>query len=111
MRKGRNLEQFAKRIESHIRKSGQVESMELLVCKLLTGEDVKVAAILAAKWVEWRYGKATETHEHSLKVELNIGDADRIIAGYFIAAGSGQNQAGEGDTGQAEEQTIDILPA
>jgi hypothetical protein len=62
MRHGKTLEQFAKRIETHIRKSGNVESMEKLICRLLTGDDPKVAAILATKWVTWRFGEPTQKH-------------------------------------------------
>lgn len=68
-----------------------------------------VAAVMASRWVEWRYGKAKETHEHKVRVEMNIGDADRIIAGYFIAAASGAHSASEGDTGQAEKQAHQLL--
>ncbi len=59
-----NLEQFAKRIETRIRASGKSDGMERLVCRLLTGKNPTIAAKLAEKWVEWRYGKAKETHEH-----------------------------------------------
>lgn len=60
MRHGQTLEQFAKRIETRIRKAGQTDSMERLICRLMTGDDVKVATILAVKWVEWRFGKAPQ---------------------------------------------------
>ena len=60
---------FARRIEKAIVKSGQGK-MDNLVCRLLTGDDTKVAAMLAAKWVEWRYGKALEKHEHSGDVRV-----------------------------------------
>lgn len=62
--KQENLEAFAKRIETRIKASAAgTDSMERLICRLMTGSDVKVAGVLAAKWVEWRYGKATERHE------------------------------------------------
>lgn len=60
--KAEDLQAFAKRIETKLRK-GNGEAMENLVCRLLTGADVKVAAFLANKWVEWRYGRPKETHE------------------------------------------------
>jgi len=56
------LDDFAKRVEAKI-KASCGHGMENLLCRLLTGDDVKVAAALAAKWVEWRYGKPTERHE------------------------------------------------
>lgn len=59
----KSLENFAKHIEERLRRGKDKSSMELLICRLLMGEDVKVAAMLAGKWVEWRYGKAKETHE------------------------------------------------
>ena len=78
MRKGKTLEQFAKRIETRIRQSGQTDSMERLICRLLTGDDVKVSAILAAKWVEWRYGKATEHLKIEAHVEHEHFDASKL---------------------------------
>jgi len=61
--KADNLEAFAKRIEREICKANMKdqESMERLVCRLLTnGKHPTVAAMLAAKWVEWRYGKPVQ---------------------------------------------------
>lgn len=55
------MEAFAKRIETMIRKGGATDSIERLICRLLTGDDTKVSAALAAKWVEWKYGKPRET--------------------------------------------------
>lgn len=113
--KNDTLEAFAKRIERQVIEAGikDCETMERLICRILTKPEKNpaVAAMLAGKWAEWRYGKAKETHEHSVKVEMNLGDADRIIAGYFIAAGRGANQASEGDSGQAKKQSINVLPA
>ena len=56
-----NLESFAKRIVTRLQAGGNTDSMERLICRLLTGKDVKVAAFLANKVVEWRYGKPKET--------------------------------------------------
>lgn len=56
-----SLEAFAKRIETMLRKGGATDSIERLICRLMTGEDLKVAAALASKWVEWKYGKPKET--------------------------------------------------
>jgi len=55
---------FAKRIESAIKVSKGF-GMENLICRLLTSKDTKVSSVLAARWVEWRYGKPTERHEHT----------------------------------------------
>lgn len=63
-----NLEAFARRIERQIVKASlkDMETMERLVCRLLTNDrHPQIAAMLAAKWVEWRYGKPTERVEHS----------------------------------------------
>lgn len=78
-----DLENFARRIERNLKNGG--EAIDRLVCRLLTGKDAKVAAHLAGKWVEWRYGKPTETHkiEQHIKVEMTIEDADRTIRDYF----------------------------
>lgn len=70
-----DLEQFAKRIATRVKESGgNTDSMERLVCRLMVGKksSPQVAATMAAKWVEWRYGRAKETvkvegtviHEH-----------------------------------------------
>jgi hypothetical protein len=61
-----NLEAFAKRIETRIRKArGSDDGMEQLICRLLTGNDANIATKLAEKWVEWRYGKAKQAVELS----------------------------------------------
>jgi hypothetical protein len=112
--KNDNLQAFAIRVERQILQSNpkKQESIERLVCRLMTGKkNPGVAAVLASKWVEWRYGKPTEKHEHQVNVELQIGDADRIISGYFSLATSGSHQAGEGDTGQAAQQDHKLLPS
>jgi hypothetical protein len=60
-----NLEAFAKRIETRIRTGMKgSDSMERLICRILTSKTAN-AAIMAQKWVEWRYGKAKETIHHS----------------------------------------------
>lgn len=67
-----NLEAFAKRIATRIKKGGDgTDSIERLVCRLLIGEDAKVSATLAAKWAEWRYGKAKESIELSGTISLS----------------------------------------
>lgn len=66
-----SLEAFAKRIATRVKAGGGTDSMERLICRLLTGEDVKVAAMLASKWTEWRYGKPKESMELSGTVNLS----------------------------------------
>lgn len=58
--------------------------MANLVCRLMTGKDPKIAAHMASKWVEWRYGKATETvnvfgNQQPVMVMIGATD-DRINA-------------------------------
>lgn len=61
-----NLEAFAKRIETRLKAGGSTDSMERLICRLLTNKKTpQIAAGLAMKWVEWRYGKAKEHIEHT----------------------------------------------
>jgi len=61
--KNDNLEAFAKRVQRRIEQAnvkGQ-ESMERLMCRLMTnGKAPAIAAMMAAKWVEWRYGKPVQ---------------------------------------------------
>lgn len=53
----KDLREFAEGIEAKLRIGSKPTTMQNLVCRLLTGKDAKVAASLAGKWVEWRYGK------------------------------------------------------
>ena len=53
-----NLEQFAKRIETRLRRSANSDSIERLICRLLTSAPPAVRSALLVKWVEWRYGKS-----------------------------------------------------
>lgn len=54
------LEAFATRCIRTLGKTGDTQSLERLICRLLTGKDEKIAAGLAAKLVEWKYGKAIQ---------------------------------------------------
>ena len=82
MRKGAddNLEAFAKRIETRIREGLKgTDSMERLICRLLTKKNTPhVAAGLAHKWVEWRYGKATENVHVTGNVEHTHIDTSNL---------------------------------
>lgn len=60
------LEQFAKRIETRIKKSrGSDDGMEQLICRILTGADAALATKLAERWVVWRYGNPKQINEHT----------------------------------------------
>lgn len=112
--KNDNLQNFAIRIEREILKStGEKQAgFERLICRLVTNpKNPAIAAVMASKWVEWRYGKSKETHEHKheVKVEMTLGDADALITGYFAVAGSAENSTGASDTGQAQEQDSKLL--
>lgn len=56
-----DLKQFALGIERRIAKSKGSDAMAQLICRLMTGDDIKVAAMMVSKWVEWRYGKVPDT--------------------------------------------------
>ena len=74
-----NLEQFAKRIESRI-KAGMngSDSMERLICRILTSKKNPTnAAMMAQKWVDWRYGKNV-TVKMEGHIEHTVFDASRL---------------------------------
>ena len=75
-----NLTFFAQRIETRIRAGLKgTDSMERLICRLLTQKaDPKIQALLAAKWVEWRYGKAKETVKIEGHIEHTVFDASKL---------------------------------
>lgn len=78
---GTELQAFAKRIEAHITAANRKgsETMELLVCRLLTStKNPALACVMAQKWVEWRYGKATEHVKIEGHVEHTVFDASRL---------------------------------
>jgi hypothetical protein len=96
-----SLENFAKRIEERLRigKGGSF-AMERLVCRLLAGQDRKVAAMMAGKWTEWRYGKATEhlhmtgsvIHEHvdtSHLSDAQLAEAEALIESAHVGSDQG----------------------
>lgn len=59
------LELFAKRIEEMLRKGKDRTTIERRICRLIMEADDKVAAVLLAKWVSWRYGDPKQRHEHT----------------------------------------------
>lgn len=75
------LQAFAKRVEERIlaAKVRGTESMENLVCRLLTNKkQPQISAKMAEKWVEWRYGKATEHVKIDGHIEHTVFDADKL---------------------------------
>lgn len=61
--KNDSLEAFARRIERRIvdAKLKDCETIERIICRHLTnGKAPAVAAMMAAKYVEWRYGKGVQ---------------------------------------------------
>lgn len=75
-----NLESFAKRIETRIKAGLKgTDSMERLICRHLTNKkNTATSAIMAQKWVEWRYGKAKETLKVEGHIEHTVFDASRL---------------------------------
>src|SRR5271165_4432545 len=65
--KSERLEDFAIQIEEMFLKGKEQGPLAIKrhVCRLLASKDIKVAAAMTAKWVEWRYGKAKEHVEHT----------------------------------------------
>lgn len=77
-----NLESFAKRIETRIKLGLKgTDSMERLICRLMTSSDKKVSSMLAAKWTEWRYGNAKQTVSGDIRITVeHIGTQDKAPA-------------------------------
>jgi|SRR6266436_28983 len=115
--KGQNklddLEAFARRIERQILNSNlrDCENIERLFCRLMTNDkSPAVAAMLLSKWVEWRYGKAKETHEHNVKVEMTTDDAKRIIRDYLVRIEASRSiEMGSSNSEGAAQQDRKIL--
>jgi len=74
----KDLREFAEGIEAMLRKGKKPESIQRIVCRHLTGPDAKVSAVLAAKWVEWMFGKAKETLQVTGHIEHEHFDASRL---------------------------------
>jgi hypothetical protein len=76
-----DLKAFAIRVEKQILAAGikGQETIERLVCRSLTNrKNPAVAAIMAHKWVEWRYGKATEHVKIDAHIEHEHIDTERL---------------------------------
>lgn len=74
------LQQFAIRVENQIKAAKGYGSMERLVCRILTQAKTSpaVKSIMAQKWVEWRYGKATEHLKIDGHIEHTVFDAAKL---------------------------------
>jgi hypothetical protein len=75
------LQAFALRVEKQIIAANRKgsENMERLVCRLLTNKATpQISATMAQKWVEWRYGKATEHVQIDATIEHTVFDASRL---------------------------------
>ena len=82
--KGDDLEAFANRIEGMLRQGKERTSIARLICRHMTGKDAKVAAMLIARWVSWRYGDPKQRHEHTgadggpvVLYTIRFGNGDR----------------------------------
>lgn len=76
-----DLKAFAIRVEKQILAAGMrgQETIERLVCRALTNKkNPAVASVMTQKWVEWRYGKATEHVRIEGHVEHTVFDASRL---------------------------------
>ena len=75
------LQAFAERVEKQVVAANikGSESMERLVCRLLTSKKTpQIAATMAQKWVEWKYGKATEHLIVDGHLEHTIFNAEQL---------------------------------
>lgn len=84
-----DLKAFAIRVERQILAAslkGQ-ETIERLVCRALTSKkNPAVAAVMQQKWVEWRYGKATEHVKIEGHVEHTHFDASKLTGEQLLEA-------------------------
>lgn len=69
-----NLEAFARRIITRLNKSaGNTDQMERLICRMMMGENEKVASFMANKVVEWRYGKPMQGIQLTEAKPMDLG--------------------------------------
>lgn len=54
------------RVETLLREAGYDGGLEELVCRILTGPDIKAAAFVWATLVSYKYGMPMQTVEHAL---------------------------------------------
>jgi hypothetical protein len=98
-----DLRAFARRVEQQILKANRkgMETMERLICRVLSNKrNPVVAATMAHKWVEWRYGKATEhvhmtgsvIHEHvdaSKLTDEQLAQAESLVESAYAGTDPG----------------------
>lgn len=77
-------ESFVKRVESHLRASGKVGSLELLACRLLTGKDIKTAAFVWRTLLAYKYGSPKQALEVTGEVQHTLSASDRESANKAI---------------------------
>jgi hypothetical protein len=112
------LKLFAIRVQRAIEASDNTESLERLTCRLMTNpKNPAIAAGMIQKWVEWRYGKATDNIKIEQTIQMSVQDADGIIGQYLTTPGQyltitpiGAHTASQGDTGEASKQAEHLLP-
>jgi hypothetical protein len=105
------LKLFAIRVQRAIEASDNTESLERLTCRLMTNpKNPAIAAGMIQKWVEWRYGKATDNIKIEQTIQMSVQDADRIIGQYLTITPLGAHTISEGNTGEAPEQAEHLLP-
>jgi hypothetical protein len=97
-----NLESFARRVETRVKAGAKgTDSMERLICRLMAAPKAnpKIAAFLAGKWVEWRYGRSVEVkhsgtvmHEHidlSGLSDEQLQQVEQIIESSIVGSNQG----------------------
>lgn len=67
MLKHKSLELFALEVEQTLEKGGT--TLVKQICRHLVGDDPKISSFMAAKLVEWGYGKPTERVQHTGLIE------------------------------------------
>lgn len=69
-------EYFVRRVETLLKKGGY-DSLERLVCRMLTGDDLKVAAFVWAKLMSYKYGTPKQTLEVKGEVSHTLTSEER----------------------------------
>ena len=70
--KKRVLEDFAAQVEEKLAKAKGPDAMANIVARLLTNKDPRISALMACKWVEWRFGKPKENEESVRNFAIQI---------------------------------------
>jgi hypothetical protein len=72
-----NAESFVTRVESMLLKAGNEGGLARLACRMLTGEDTKVAAFIWAKLMSYKYGTPKQTLEVKGEVSHTLTSEER----------------------------------